>query len=211
MALNQNITTIIFDFGGVIINLDLPQCIQNFINLGVPDVEKYLSNFGQSGFFLKWEKGEIGIEEFRDEIRKIAINDLTDEQIDNAWCSFLTDIPEYKIELLKKLRTKYKLLLLSNSNPLHIEVSAEGEFKKYGSKISDFFDSCYYSYNIGLTKPNEEIFEYVLNDSNGKAGECLFIDDGKKNIETAERMGFATKLTHQEEDLELFFKMNGFI
>ncbi len=202
MTDNLNITTIIFDFGGVIINLDLPQCIQNFKNMGVPDVEKYLSNFGQSGFFLQWEKGEISIPEFRNEIRKIAEVNLTDEQIDRAWCSFLTNIPEHRIELLKQLRQRYKLLLLSNSNPLHIEVSAAGEFKKYNSEISDFFDCCYFSYKIGLTKPDEEIFRYLLKDAGLKPEECFFIDDGKKNIETAAKMGFKTHLTQQGDNLD---------
>lgn len=202
MTNNQQIKTIIFDFGGVIINLDLPQCIQNFKNMGVPNVEKYLSNFGQSGFFLQWEKGEIGIPEFRNEIRKIAEAPLTDEQIDRAWCSFLTDIPAHRIELLKKLRQQYPLFLLSNSNPLHIEVSAAVEFEKYGAQIHDFFDCCYFSYKIGLTKPDEEIFRYVMKDSGVKSEECLFIDDGQKNIETAARMGFKTHFMKQGDSLD---------
>lgn len=202
MTNNKQIKTLIFDFGGVIINLDLPQCIQNFKNLGVPNVEKYLSNFGQSGFFLQWEKGEIGIPEFRNEIRKIAEVPLTDEQIDWAWCSFLTDIPAHRIELLKKLRKQFRLLLLSNSNPLHIEVSAAGEFKKYGAEIYDFFDRCYFSYKIGLTKPDEQIFLYVMKDTGVEPEECLFIDDGKKNIENAKEMGFKTHYMQQGDNLD---------
>lgn len=207
MSENQKIKTIIFDFGGVIINLDLPQCIQNFKNLGVPKVEAYLSNFGQSGFFLQWEKGEIGIPEFRNEIRKIAEVPLSDEQIDRAWCSFLTDIPAHRIELLKKLRGQYRLLLLSNSNPLHVDVSAAGEFNKYGAQIYDFFDRCYFSYKIGLTKPDEKIFQYVLDDARIKPEESLFIDDGKKNIETAAKMGFQTLIIQQGDNLDFLLHL----
>lgn len=208
MTSNQQIKTIIFDFGGVIINLDLPKCIQNFKNLGVHNIETYLSNFGQSGFFLQWEKGEIGIPEFRNEIRKITENSISDEQIDQAWCSFLTDIPAHRIELLKKLRQQYRLLLLSNSNPLHIDVSAAGEFKKYGAQIYDFFDHCYFSYKIGMTKPDEEIFRYVMKDAGVKPEECLFIDDGKKNIETAVRMGFRTHLMKQGDNLDFLLSLS---
>jgi putative hydrolase of the HAD superfamily len=208
MTSNQRIKTIIFDFGGVIINLDLPKCIQNFKNLGVHNVETYLSNFGQSGFFLQWEKGEIGIPEFRNEIRKIAEFPLSDEQIDQAWCSFLTDIPAHRIELLKKLRQQYRLLLLSNSNPLHVDVSAAGEFKKYGAHIYDFFDNCYFSYKIGMTKPDEEIFQYVMKDAGVIPEECLFIDDGKKNIETAVRMGFRTHLMKQGDNLDFLLSLS---
>ncbi len=207
MTNNQQIKTIIFDFGGVIINLDLPKCIQNFKNLGVHNIETYLSNFGQSGFFLQWEKGEIGILEFRNEIRKITEVPLSDEQIDQAWCSFLTDIPAHRIELLKILRQQYRLLLLSNSNPLHIDGSATAEFKKYGAQIYDFFDRCYFSYKIGMTKPDEEIFRYVMNDAGVKPEECLFIDDGKKNIETAVRMGFRTHLMKQGDNLDFLLSL----
>ncbi len=203
----RNISTLIFDFGGVIVNLDLPQCIQNLKNLGLGDVEKYLSNFGQSGFFLKWESGELTIEEFRTEIRKLTSNELTDKQIDDAWCSFLTDIPVEKIEVLKLLRNKYKLLLLSNTNPLHIQVSAAGEFAKYGGTMNDFFDKCYLSYEMGLIKPNANIFEALLKDAGVRAEECLFIDDGPKNIETASKLGFQTRLVNQEDDLSFLLSL----
>ena len=203
----KNITTIIFDFGGVIVNLDLPQCIQNFKNLGLVDVEKYLSNYGQSGFFLKWESGELGIDDFRNEIRKLTSNELTDNQIDDAWCTFLTDIPVEKIDLLKELRKKYKLLLLSNTNPLHIQVSAAGEFAKYGGTMNDFFDKCFLSYEMGLVKPNANIFEALLKESCVKAEECLFVDDGPKNIETASKLGFQTCLVKQADDLSFLLAL----
>ncbi len=203
----SNISTLIFDFGGVIVNLDLPQCIQNLNNLGLNDVEKYLSNFGQSGFFLKFESGELSIEEFRDEIRKLTRNELSDNQIDEAWCSFITNIPAEKIEVLKKLRNKYKLLLLSNTNPLHIQVSAAGEFAKYGGTMNDFFDKCYLSYEMGLVKPNASIFEALLKDAGVKAEECLFIDDGPKNIETASKLGIQTCLVKQEDDLSFLLSL----
>ncbi len=203
----SNISTLIFDFGGVIVNLDLPQCIQNLKNLGLGDVEKYLSNFGQSDFFLQWERGELNIEQFRNETRKLTNNILTDKQIDDAWCSFLTDIPAEKIEVLKQLRNKYKLLLLSNTNPLHIQVSAAGEFAKYGGTMNDFFDKCYLSYEMGLVKPNADIFEALLKDAGVSAEECLFIDDGQKNIETASKLGIQTCLVKQEDDLNFLLTL----
>ena len=124
MILTENITTIIFDFGGVLINLDLDRCIKQFKSLGVQNFEENLSNFGQKGFFLQFEKGEIGVPEFCENVRKLAALPLTDQQIIDAWCLFLVDIPDYKIELLLELKKKYRLLLLSNTNPLHIDISA---------------------------------------------------------------------------------------
>jgi putative hydrolase of the HAD superfamily len=197
----ENITTIIFDFGGVLINLNLNQCILNFKKLGLVNFEQYLSNFGQTGFFLQFEKGQISIQEFRNEIRKLCPNPLTDVQIDEAWCSFLCDIPNQKLEILSELKKNFKLLLLSNTNQLHIEISAAGEFGKVGKTITDFFDKCYLSYQMGMAKPDDEIFYSLLNDAKVTPEECLFLDDGIKNIEQAAKLGIQTYLVDINEDL----------
>jgi FMN phosphatase YigB (HAD superfamily) len=197
----NNITTIIFDLGGVLINLDINQCILNFKLLGLENFEQYLSNFGQSGFFLQFEKGQIGVERFREEIRKLTTYTLSDSQIDDAWCSFLCDIPIEKLEILAELKKKFRLILLSNTNPLHIEISATNEFSKAGKTISDYFDKCYFSYEMGMAKPNAEIFLTLLDNEQVSAKECLFLDDGQKNIVNANKLGFQTYLVKENEDL----------
>jgi putative hydrolase of the HAD superfamily len=197
----NNISTLIFDLGGVLINLDLPQCIQNFKNLGLQNFEQNLSLFGQKGFFLQFEKGQINIPEFREEVRKLCPNPLTDAQIDAAWCSFLCDIPNQKMEMLFELKKKFRMLLLSNTNQLHIEVSTVGEFARRGKKITDVFDKCYYSYAMGMAKPDAEIFETLLDDAGVKAHECLFLDDGPKNIDMAQKLGIQSYLVDIHEDL----------
>ncbi|OJX91529.1 MAG: hypothetical protein BGP01_01460 [Paludibacter sp. 47-17] len=202
MNIQVPLTTLIFDFGGVIINLDLPLCISRLKSIGAVDVEKYLSNFGQSGFFLQWEKGEIGLDEFRRQLRSVCSGNPSDEAIDTAWMAFLQDIPAEKIELLRKLRSRYRILMLSNTNPLHIEQSARIAFEAHGTTMNQLFDKCYLSYEIGLTKPDKAIFEYLLADAGVQPGECLFIDDGQKNIDTAAAMGFATRLVKQGESLD---------
>jgi len=202
MMIKPGITTLIFDFGGVIIDLDLNLCIRNLKNAGAKDVQKYLSNFGQSGFFLQWEKGEINLQQFRNDVRSISESEPDDKTIEEAWCSFLQVIPEDRIRLLEKLKGKYRLLLLSNSNPLHIEVSARMEFEKYGYELNELFDKAYISYELGLTKPDPAIFNYILNDLNIKAEECLFLDDGEKNIQAAQKLGFVTYLVTQGENLD---------
>jgi len=201
-----NITTLIFDFGGVLINLDLARCIQNFRDLGVKNFENHLSNVGQKGFFLQFEKGEISVEQFRKEIRSLAQIPLTDTQIDKAWCSFLCDIPIEKLEILSKLKEKFRLLLLSNTNRMHIETIGMEEFSKSGKTIFDFFDKCYFSYEMGMAKPDAEIFEAVLADAGVAANECLFLDDGHKNIETANKLGIQTYLVEMNEDLSFLLE-----
>lgn len=203
----STLTTLIFDFGGVLINLDLPLCINKLKEIGATGVEKYLSNFGQSDFFLQWEKGEIGLREFRENIRAISSGQPSDDEIDAAWMAFLQDIPAEKIELLKQLRSRYRILMLSNTNPLHIEQSARTAFEAHGTTMNELFDKCYLSYEIGLTKPGREIFEYLLNDAGVEPGECLFLDDGQKNIDTARAMGFQTRLVSPGESLDFLTEL----
>lgn len=197
-----NVNTIIFDFGGVVVNLNIDQCIQKINDLGVVNVEQFLSNYGQKDFFLKYEKGEISTEEFRNSIRNMASASLTDEQIDEAWCAFLVDIPKEKIEIIKELKKNFKLLLLSNTNPLHIEKSAVEALAPYNCSLNDLFDKCYLSYEMKMTKPNEDIFISLLNDAGVNAENCLFLDDGPKNIETANNLGFQTYLVDPKEKLD---------
>lgn len=206
----NNISTLIFDFGGVLINLDLAQCIQNLNNLGLNNVEKYLSNFGQSDFFMKYEKGEIDTPEFRENIRNICTNAVTDEQIDSAWCSFLTNIPNEKLELLLKLKKKFRVILLSNTNPLHIEVSAASEFAKAGKTLYDFFDHAYLSYEMKMVKPTNEIFEKILELEQVPANECLFLDDGEKNILQAKKLGIQTYWVEPNENLDFLLDEDTF-
>ena len=197
----NNITTLIFDFGGVLINLDLNRCIQKFKDLGVNNFENNLNNYGQKGIFLEFEKGLIDIPTFRDEIRKLAKKPLKDNEIDEAWCAFLCNIPDYKIELLLQLKKKFRLLLLSNTNPLHIEISARDEFGRFGQTMQSLFDKCYFSYEMKMVKPDAEIFEALLADAGLTAEECLFLDDGEKNILQAEKMGIQTYHVDVNEDL----------
>ena len=207
MKLISPISTLIFDFGAVLINLNLPQCIQNFKQLGIQDVEQYLSNYGQSDFFLEFEKGQINTQEFRAHIRQLAPQTLTDTQIDWAWCSFLVNIPNEKLELLLELKKKYRILMLSNTNPLHIEVSAANEFARVGKTRFDFFDKCYLSYEMGMAKPDAEIFHAVLADGKLNPSECLFLDDGPKNIEQAKQLGIQTYLVTENEDLSFLLSI----
>lgn len=207
MDKNNQITTLIFDFGGVLINLDLPKCIDSLKNTGFANVDQFLSNFGQKDFFLQFENGQIDTIEFRNRIRENTSELLSDDAIDAAWCSFLCDIPAEKISMLKELRKKYRLLLLSNTNPLHIEVSARIALEPYNTSLDELFDKCYLSYEMGLTKPSEDIFVALLKDANLNAQECLFLDDGPKNIETAKAMGFATYLVDPSENLDFLLNL----
>jgi len=197
----KNIKTIIFDFGGVLLDLDINRCIMNFKQLGVQNIEQFLNNYAQKGIFMELEKGLISAEKFRDEVRKITANNASDEEIDAAWCSFLVDVPTEKLEMLYQLRKKFRVILLSNTNAIHFPYAAEKYLKHNGLTISDFFDKCYLSYEMKMAKPDIEIFNTLLLEENIDAANCLFLDDGIKNIEIANQLGIQTYHAKENESL----------
>lgn len=201
MIVPENVNTLIFDFGGVIYNIDIQLGIENLKKIGFTTADDYIGHFAHNGFFVQWENGGVSVEEFRSEIRKRCINVVTDQDIDDAWCSIMLEIPDERIDLLQQLRKKYRLLLLSNTNPLHIEVSTKNELAKRELTMDNLFDKCYYSFELGAVKPGEEIFLKLLQDADVKVENCLFLDDGEKNIETAKKLGFNTYLVTPGQSL----------
>jgi FMN phosphatase YigB (HAD superfamily) len=197
----RNISTLIFDFGGVLIDLDMNQSILNFKKLGVENVEKYLSNFGQLGFFMQLEKGKISAEEFRREIRKMTPKAITDSEIDDAWNAFLVRIPSEKLDIVYELRKKYRVIMLSNTNAIHFPYAEQTFFSYKNRSIDEYFDKCYRSYDMKMAKPDAEIFEAILSREQVAANQCLLLDDGPKNIEQAQKLGFQTYFVDPKEDL----------
>ena len=202
-----NVKNILFDFGGVIVNLNKQNAINRFKEIGLANIEDYLNEFRQNGIFLEYEEGKLNAEQFYAEFRKLAGNDnISGEDIDSAWMAFLLDIPDYKFELLKELRKKYNVYLLSNTNPSIAKWAHTSDFSPEGLPIDAYFDKCYLSFEIGCAKPDKEIYEYIIKDSGIKPEETLFFDDGKANIEAASALGFQVYLTDQNEDLRKVFE-----
>lgn len=210
--MNKNIKNILFDFGGVIVGLDKDVAINRFKKLGLLDIEEYLTEFRQKGIFLDYEEGKISRENFRAEFSKMAgREDISYEDIDHAWLGFLTHIPEYKFQLLKDLREKYNVYLLSNTNPSVMGWAMSSDFSPEGLPIDAYFDKCYLSYKLGCAKPDKEIFELIIKDSGIDPAETLFLDDGKSNIAVSEQLGFKAYLANQDEDLRKVFEEKGLI
>lgn len=203
--IDKNIKNILFDFGGVIISLNKQNAVNRFKEIGMANIEDYLNEFRQSGIFLELEEGKITREEFYKEFNKLAGKEVSKEDIDSGWMAFLLDIPEYKFQLLKDLRKKYNLYLLSNTNPVIMGWADSEKFSPTGEPISAFFDKCYYSFKIGAAKPDKAAFEVVLKDSGINPEETLFLDDGQANLDVAEEFGFKTYLANQDEDLRKVF------
>ena len=203
----ENIKNILFDFGGVIVGLNKQNAINRFKQIGLENIEDYLNEFRQSGIFLGLEEGSLTSEEFCAEFQKLAGREVSPEEIDSGWLAFLTYISEYKFEMLKELRKKYKVYLLSNTNPAIVKWAESEDFSPTKEPITAFFDKCYYSFKIKAAKPDKEAFEAVIRDSGIKPEETLFLDDGQANIDSAKALGFKTYLANQDEDLRKVFEL----
>ncbi len=203
----EGIKNLIIDFGGVIINLTRNRCIEAFESLGVQDIrEQIVNNYQHKDLFMQVEIGSITTAGFRDGIRRLSGQALTDEQIDAAWIAMLDDVPDYKLNLLLDLRKHYNTMLLSNTNEIHWEWSERTCFSYKGHHVSDFFNRIYLSYKLHMLKPNADIFEYVLQDAGIKPEETLFIDDAMPNCRTAESLGLHTYTPEPREDWSFLFK-----
>ena len=191
----EGIKNLIIDLGGVLINLTRNRCIEAFENLGVENIrEQITNNYQHKDLFERLELGTISVEQFRDDIRALSGKPLTDEQIDTAWIAMLGDVPENKLRLLLELRERYNTMLLSNTNELQ------------GLCAQDFFHKIYLSYELHMLKPNADIFEYVLKDSNLLAEETMLIDDASVNCRAAELLGMKSYMPQQREDWSHLFK-----
>lgn len=186
MILQPHIKNIIFDLGGVILNLDYGLTTQAFKSLGIKEFENLYSQVKQRQLFDDYEKGFIASEVFRNELVSLIESGPSPHEIDAAWNAMLLDLPEERIELLEKLKSKYRLFLLSNTNDIHITAYSSYLLKTFGfPDLSHIFEKEYYSYRVGMRKPDKEIFELVLSENDLKASETLFIDDSAQHIEGA--------------------------
>jgi putative hydrolase of the HAD superfamily len=203
----KNIKTIIFDLGGVLIDLDKNACVHAFNELGLLDAHKYLDAYLQKGIFLEIEEGKLTIDEFYDKFRKLSTNkNVTNKQIEEGWCKILLDIPDYKLDLLLELRKKYRIFMLSNTNRIVEAYYTRHIFTKQGRTIDDYFDRRYVSYEIGCVKPYRGIFDRMIADSGICPQEALFLDDGEQNIIAAKALGFHTYWVAPQEDFRHLFQ-----
>ena len=187
------IKNIIFDLGGVIINIDYQKTIDAFQKLSKAGCTIAFNQQSQSELFDKLETGRISNAAFRDKIREHYQVEGSDEAIDAAWNAMLLDIPQERIDLLRKLRKDHKLFLLSNTNAIHLIAFNKIVEDSFGiPALVELFDKCYYSHLVDDRKPNPGIFERILQENNLQKAETLFIDDSIQHIESAEKVGIKT-------------------
>ena len=186
----QGIKNIIFDLGGVILNLDNQRTEDAFTSLGVKDFRSYFGHGHASSFFKEYEVGRLSDQQFVDSIRQLTGLSVPDEAIVDSWNALLLDFPPERIQLLKQLRKTYRLFLFSNTNALHLAALQQIYVGTFGEgSLEDHFEKTYYSHLLGMRKPDKEPFEHILQENQLNAGETMFVDDAIINVEGAERVG----------------------
>lgn len=194
------IKNIVFDMGGVIVDIDTDKAIRRLEMLGVVNDNGMINPYQQKGYFLEYEEGKITTSEFCRRLSEQAENSLSEEQIRESIMCALINVAGFKLDYLRELRSRYKLYLLSNTNEMVMRWARSSGFSSYGKPISDYFDKVYTSYELGKSKPGRAIFHAMIDDSGMKPDETLFIDDSVDNIHTAFRLGFRTYCPVNGED-----------
>jgi putative hydrolase of the HAD superfamily len=195
---------IIFDLGGVLLNIDFQKSVTAFKKLGIENFDEMFSQFKADDLFEKLETGNISESGFYAAIKKRTAVNISDTQIESAWNALLLDFRTQSLEFLEKLSANYKLYLLSNTNSIHLKCFKQLFTRETGKPSFDnYFIKAWYSNEVGLRKPNADIFEFVLHEENMLAAETLFIDDTLINIEAAEKLGFKTHHLLPGERVEL--------
>ena len=186
------IKNLLFDLGGVIMEIRRENCVSAMKTLGMYNADEYLGEYSQKGPFAKIENGEWSAGEFHDGIREIVGRYVSDEAIDSAFEEFLVGIPVRRLDELVELRKKYKVYMLSNTNPIMWESKIRIELEKLGKDENYYFDGCVKSYEAKCMKPSREIFEIVCSRLGIKPEETVFFDDSKRNCQAAAELGFHT-------------------
>jgi putative hydrolase of the HAD superfamily len=185
----ENIKNIIFDLGGVILNIDYAQTANAFKDLGFADFDNFYSQKEQTTLFNNLETGEISETFFVSSIQK-HIPLASKEEIIKAWNRMLLDLPKDRVNLLNALKKNFRIFLLSNTNEIHEKAFTENTIEQYGKDIlSPCFEKVYYSHKLGKRKPDREAFLYILNAHDLIASETLFIDDSIQHVIGAQRVG----------------------
>ncbi|WP_224490770.1 HAD family hydrolase [Robertkochia flava] len=201
--MTPNIKNIIFDFGDIFINLDKEAPLRGITRVApgfMPDPEIDRIN-------KLYEKGKITTEVFVDHYRS-KLPGSSEQELIRIWNSIILDLPEQRIAFLEHLKNNhsYRLFLLSNTNALHMQQVLLNTGRPVFERFRSLFEKFYLSHEIGMRKPDEEIYRFVLDQNNLQAGETLFIDDLHENTNAAAKIGIHTwTLEPGKEDITQLF------
>lgn len=206
MLAGENVDFFIFDLGNVIIDIDYLHTFQ-LLKSQLPEaLHGRVDVFYQTDFHKAYEKGEIDSRTFRDQVRAYFDQPWSDQKIDEIWNSLLGKIPSYRIDLIRKLKETHQVGVLSNTNEIHIDAVNQILKSEFGlNQFHDLFDQVYYSHEMGLAKPSEEIYLELVQRLNVPAHRVVFFDDLEANVAGAKKVGInAIQVTGPHVLLEYF-------
>jgi glucose-1-phosphatase len=202
-GLPGHIKTLIFDLGGVIVDLSPAKTLAQFSELTTKTPDDILALTLRHPAFHAFEKGEVHEKKFRDAVREMLGTNADNKKIDHCWNAMLIKLPVEKLTMLNRLKKHFATLALSNTNSIHLRFINDRMLTS--DSLNNYFDHAYYSHELGMRKPEAEIFQYVLNRHALNPSETLFMDDTLENIEAAKKLGIQTLLIqHPDEVLSLF-------
>lgn len=201
----KNYEVIIFDLGGVILNLDYTLTTKAFQSLGLKNFDEIYAQANQTSLFDDLEIGKISAQFFINSLLPYLPQGVTANKVVHAWNAMILDFPQERLDLLVDLRKTKKVILLSNTNEIHIQAVNRSLANTTNQKIESFFDKVYLSHEIGLRKPNVEIFEFVCKDQNITPSTALFIDDTIRHVEGAKRIGLNAIHLENKTILDLIY------
>ena len=199
---------IIFDLGGVLIDIDYQATEKAFVELGLKDFGEKYSQLNQNDLFDKLEIGEISAQHFINKILTLCPVGTSPNKVVAAWNAMLGEFPKEKIELLQQVKRRLPIYMLSNTNEIHIPKVYEAWCKVSNEPMSVIFDKIYLSFEIGKRKPDVSTFNWVCESLKINPETTLFIDDSPQHIEGAKKAGLQTFYYQSKtEFLEFFNKL----
>ena len=177
----------------MIITLSHDEAVRRFESLGLKDAAQRLDPYTQGGIFGDLEEGKIDAEDFRRELSILAGREVTYDECRYGWLGYCADIPQRNLDMLQRLRAEgYRVVLLSNTNPYMMSFVLSPEFDGKGHGIDHYVDALYLSYQMKVMKPDESFFRRVLMAEQTSPSNCLFVDDGPRNVAAASQIGMHT-------------------
>ena len=181
----MNKKAIIFDMGGVLVDLDVEDCKAAFKrDLGYNDIDNIIDACHQKGIYGDLEEGKLTAEEFRRIVLAGSRPDASASDVDEAMSHILVGIDPAKVILLKRLSSDYDLYMLSNNNPISLPYSSS-MFAEAGIPLASVFRKCFFSFEMKALKPSADFYRRVIEEIGLPAEDMLFIDDSQKNVEGA--------------------------
>lgn len=207
MNATSTFKNLIFDLGGVLVDVDAQHTVAAFAQLSGKTDQEIIQSYQKYPQFFAYERGELSDAEFRIFVQQAFSFQAEDGVIDAAWNAMITGLPEGSLQMLEALKQNYRLAVLSNTNQIHLDYLNQTILPRYSShaSLNYYFHTHYYSHRVGKRKPEPEIYLQVLEENTFDPTESLFLDDRIENIEAAKALGIQTKLVRHPDEVYDFF------